>query len=279
MGTTSTSDSWTGDKCSIYWNVNALFRLSLAWAITWPLRPRVVTYAGSATRPSHNRSLGAIKMLVAPQSIRARTCYISSLPSLIKTLGIIWDGSGLDVPHKYWLDMRAFRLSNNTCDFIAIRCSCMLSIVAIIVCIANLSNPNSALWNLSPRGRCREQPIGFLAVDYRRISVVWFDVLRPCLQLMSGPAVVGYLLVSIKGRSSPFGSEIRIVSICGYNIGLPRFPLRPMVLGVSLTIVLRRRICRVCLILIGRICRRRWCRLAWRRMAGSLICRRWKTSP
>jgi len=129
MGPTNTSDSWTGDKCSIYWTVNFVFRLSLAWAITWPLRPRVVRYAESSARPSRFRGLGAITMLVAPQSMRARTRCISPLPSLIKTSWTIWDVSGLDVPHKYSLDMRAFGLSNNTLDFKAIRCGCKLSIV------------------------------------------------------------------------------------------------------------------------------------------------------
>ena len=52
-----------------------------------------------------------------------------------------------------------------------------------------------------------------------------------------------------------------------------------MVLVVSLTIVLRHLICRVCLIPIGRICCRQWCQLAQRWMAGGLIRRLGKTSP
>jgi len=155
MGTTSTSDSWTGDKSSIYWTPNAIFQLSLARAITWALRPRVVTYATSSARQSRFCSLGAIKMLVTPQSTRARSRCISPLRSLIHPSWIIWDVSGLEVPHKYWFEMRAIGLSNSTLDFKAIGCGCMLSTVAIRVCFANLSKPNSASSNLSYQARCR----------------------------------------------------------------------------------------------------------------------------
>jgi len=110
----------------------------------------------------------------------------------------MWNVSGLNVPHIYWLDMWAYRLTNNTIDFKAIRSSCMLSIVAIKVCIANLSNPKSTLLNLSHQARCLGRPMSFLVADCRSTSVVWFGVLRPCLGLVSGPAVaVGYLLASI----------------------------------------------------------------------------------
>jgi len=53
--------------------------------------------------------------------------------------------SGLDLPHKSRLDMRPLRLFNKALHFKVIRCGCMLLIGAIIVCIANLSEPNSAV--------------------------------------------------------------------------------------------------------------------------------------
>jgi len=177
--------------------MNAVFRLLLASANTWPLRPTVVTYSGSSTWPSHFRSDGAIKIVVSPQSMRARMGCISPLLSLIKSSWITWDESSLDVPHKYWLDMWAFVLSNTTLDFKAIRCGCMLSIVAIKVCIPNHSKPNAASSHLFRQAKCWDRSMSFLAVDCRKTSVVWFGVLCPCLELMSGPAVVGYLLMRI----------------------------------------------------------------------------------
>ena len=197
MGTTSISNSWTGDKCCISWIMNTVFRLSLAWAITWPSWPRVVTYAGSSSKPSRFWGLVAVDMVVVPQTMRARPRYIYSHPSLINSMWILSDVSGLDMAHKYWLDVRAFGLSNNTLDFKAIRCGCMLSIVAIKVCIANAYNGKSASSNFSCWARCRDRPMSFSAVDHRRTTVVWFGVLRPCLELMSHPAMVGYLLASI----------------------------------------------------------------------------------
>jgi hypothetical protein len=64
-----------------------------------------VMYAGSSARPSRIRSLGAIKMIVAEQSMRARTHCISRFRSLIKTSLIISDVSRLDMVHKYLLHM------------------------------------------------------------------------------------------------------------------------------------------------------------------------------
>jgi len=68
---------------------------------------------------------------------------------------------------------------------------------------------------------------------------------------MSASAAVGYMLVRIQGRCSTCGLEIRIVSKCLQNVLLRRFPLRPMVMAVGLTIVLRHPSCRVCLIPVG----------------------------
>jgi hypothetical protein len=90
---------------------------------------------------------------------------ISSSPSLIKTSRILGDMSGLDMAHKYRLDRKDFWISNKSVDFKAIRCGCMLSIVAITVSIANLSNLIYALLNLSRRARSRERPVRFLLVD------------------------------------------------------------------------------------------------------------------
>ena len=198
MSTTRTSGSWTSDMCFIYQTVNAVFRLFLGWATTLLLRPSVMTDAGSSARPSCICSLGAIKMVVTLQLMRAHMQCMSPLPTLLQTSWIIWDVSSLDVPHKYWLDMRGFGLSNNTLEIEAIQCGCMLSIVSIKVCIANLSKPKSASSNLSWQARCQERPMSFLAVDCGRTSVVWFGVPHPCWELVSGPAVaVEYLLMSI----------------------------------------------------------------------------------
>jgi len=49
-----------------------VLRLSYADIITRLSRPKVAMYAGSDGSPSCRSSLGALKMLVAPQSIRAR---------------------------------------------------------------------------------------------------------------------------------------------------------------------------------------------------------------
>jgi len=197
MGTTGTSDSWTGDKCSIYWTMNAVFRLSHAWAFAWPLRPRVVTYAGWSGRPSRFRSLGDIKMFIVPQSINACMRCISPLPTLIERLWIIWAVSGLDVPHTYWLDMRASGLSNTTLDFEVIWCCSMLFKVAMNVCVTNHSKQNSASSKVSCQTRWQERPMSFFAVEYQRSSVVWICVLCPSLQIVCGPAEVGYLQVKI----------------------------------------------------------------------------------
>ena len=48
-----------------------------------------------------------------------------------------------------------------------------------------------------PSGQMLREAYEFSGVDFRRTSVVSFGVLRPCLELMSGRAAVGYLLVSI----------------------------------------------------------------------------------
>jgi len=172
LGTTSTSDSRTCDNCSIQSTVNAVFRHSFAWAIAWPLMPRVVMYVGWCARPSCVRTLGAIKMLVALLLMRARTCCISPLPSNLEFSWIIWDVSGLDLPHTFWLDVKAFGLSNNTPDFKAIRCGCTLSIVAIKVCIANVYNPKSMSSILSCWAICGEGTMSLFVVDCRRTSVV-----------------------------------------------------------------------------------------------------------
>jgi len=107
MGTTSTSDTWTGAQCTIHRTVNVVLWLLLGSAVVWPLRHRVVTYAGSSATLIHFCSLGAIKMLVVLQSMRACTHCNSPPPSLIKISYIIWDGTGLAMPQKSWLDMWA----------------------------------------------------------------------------------------------------------------------------------------------------------------------------
>jgi len=156
-----------------------------------------MAYAGSSARPSCVGSLGALMMLITTRSMRAHMSWISPHPFQIKTLFMIWNVSGLDMMHMYWLDMRPSGLSNDTHDFNAIWCGCMLSIIAIQVCIVMLSKQNSVWSNLSRRARCRERTMSVLAVHCGKTSVVWFGVLRPCLELVSGPAAVSYFLVGI----------------------------------------------------------------------------------
>jgi len=279
MGTTSNSNSWTGDMCSIHWTVDTNFQRLLTWAITWARRPTVMMYAGSSCRPRHFGSLGAIKMLVAPQLMSTLTRCISPFPPLINTCWIIWDESGLDMPHKYWLDMWAIGLSNTTLYVKAIRCCCMLSFAALTVYIANLSKPNSASSNHSCQAKYLERPVSFQAVDCCMASDILIGVLGPCLELMSRPAAVGHLLISILCRSLPCGLEIGILSTCRSNVGFRKSLLRPILLAVCLTVVFHCLTCRVCLIPIGRICRRQWCRLPQTWMAGSVVCPLWMRSP
>jgi hypothetical protein len=51
--------------------------------------------------------------------------------------------------------------------------------------------------------------MSFLAVDYQRTAVVCFGVLRPCLEPMSGPVVVGYLHVSMQKLALWFRDQHR----------------------------------------------------------------------
>ena len=71
--------------------------------------------------PSHLRSLGVMKILVAPQSIRAHTRCISPSLSRIGASWIMCAESGVSVPHRYWLNVLALGLSKTTLDFSEIR--------------------------------------------------------------------------------------------------------------------------------------------------------------
>jgi len=204
MGTTSTSDSWTGDKCSIYWTVNALFPLLLVWTITWPSRLRVVTYAGSSARPSRFCSFGAIKMIVAPQSMRARTCWISPLPSDIKTTWIIWDVSGLNVPHQYWLDMWA--LGSPTPLLTSKRSDA-------VVCCPSLPSQSASPTALNPTPPRRTSPVGPNAKRGR--WVFWLLIVERLLSfdLVSSVPVWSEFLVLLRWVTSSwvFRAEPRLV--------------------------------------------------------------------
>jgi len=173
-GMTTTSGSWTGAKWSIYWTVIAVSRLSLAGTITWPSRPWVVMCAAWWGSPSLMRRFGDITMLVAPQSMSARIHCNSLCWSRIWTAWTMCDASGFAIPHKYWLDMRAFGLSKTTLGLSEIWCGSISSNVAINALIPNDCNPSSRSSILSPRARYRERLASFLVVDYRRSAGIWF---------------------------------------------------------------------------------------------------------
>ena len=120
-------------------------------------KPRTRLYAfGSWDNSSFLSRLGDIKMLVAPQSISALTCCMLPCMFRTRTSWMICDESGLSVPHRYWLDIRA-RPSRMTLDFKAIQCGCISSKVTIKARFPKFSNPNSVLSSLSRCVRYRER--------------------------------------------------------------------------------------------------------------------------
>jgi len=157
IGTTSSSDSSTGARCFKYWTEKVIFRLSFVCSITWPLRPRVVVWAAWCRSPSLRRSLGDIKMLGAPQSIRARTRCISPCRSRIWTSWIMCTESGVSVPQRYWLNMWAPRLSKTTLGLNDIRCGWTSSKVSVNARVATACIPSAISSYLSRRARYRER--------------------------------------------------------------------------------------------------------------------------
>jgi len=73
--------------------------------------------------------LSEIEMLIAPQSMCTLTCCMLPCIFHTRTSWMICAKSGLRVPHRYWLHIRA-RPSRMTLDFKAIRCGCISSKVA-----------------------------------------------------------------------------------------------------------------------------------------------------
>ena len=157
IGTTSTSDLSTGARCFNYWTEKVIFRLSFVCSITWPLRPRVVVWAAWCRSLSLRRSLGDIKMLGAPQSIRARTRWISPCRSRIWTSWIMCTESGVSVPQRYWLNMWAPRLSKTTLGLNDIRCGWTSSKVSVNARVATACIPSAISSYLSRRARYRER--------------------------------------------------------------------------------------------------------------------------
>ena len=92
-------------------------------------RAGVKVNAGSYGSSSFLSRLGDIMMLIAPQSISALTRCMLPCIFHTRTSWMICAESGLRVPHRYWLHIRA-RPSRMTLDFKAIRCGCISSKVA-----------------------------------------------------------------------------------------------------------------------------------------------------
>ena len=113
IGTTSTSNSSTGARCFKYWTEIVVFWLSFACPITWLLRPRVVVQAAWCRSLSLWRSLGVIKMLVALQSIGARTLCILPCLSRICTSWIMCAESGVSVTEILTKHVGPRALQNN----------------------------------------------------------------------------------------------------------------------------------------------------------------------
>jgi len=173
IGMTSTSGSVTGARCSIYWTVIDVFRLSFACCIICPPKPIVVVCASSCDIPSLLSNLVAIKTLVALQWMRARTRCISPCLSRIWISWIMWAESGVSVPHRYWLNICALGLSRITLDFSAIRWGRISSKVAINACGPTFSNPTSLSSNLPRRAKYRERYASFLLAGCRKIAACW----------------------------------------------------------------------------------------------------------
>ena len=90
-GMTSTSGLWRGAKWSIYWSVIAVLWIFLACAIRWQCRLWVVMYTASWDSPSLLTGCGAMKMLVALQSMSTRIRSNSPCWSRIWTSWIMYN--------------------------------------------------------------------------------------------------------------------------------------------------------------------------------------------
>lgn len=137
IGTTSTSSLYTRAKWFIYWTVITILQLSRANAITWQSWLWIVMCTASRGSPSQLTSCGAMKMLVAPQTMSAHIVFNVLCQSRIRTSSKMCGESGLSVPHKYSLHLRAFGLSKTTISLNTIWCGWISSNVAVNVLIPN----------------------------------------------------------------------------------------------------------------------------------------------
>ena len=138
---TKTSDSSTGWRCSTILNQETCLSALL---YRHHHLARVEVNAGSYGSSRVLSRLGDIKMLTAPRSISALTRCMLPCIFRTRTSWMICAESGLCVPHRYWLHIRA-QPSRVTLDFKAIRCGCISSKVA-----------NMDLWSPLPqRVHCR----------------------------------------------------------------------------------------------------------------------------
>jgi len=140
--TTSTSCSVTRARCSRYWMVVDVFGPSFTCCIICPPKPSVALCAASFDIPSFCSNPGAMKTLIAQQSIRACTSCISQC---LSHFGISWirsAESGVTVPHRYWPNICALLLSRITLDFSVIWRGHLTSKLANNACNPTCSNPS-----------------------------------------------------------------------------------------------------------------------------------------
>jgi hypothetical protein len=123
--------------------------------ITWTLRPWVKVNGGSWGNSSFLSRLRDVKMLVTPQSSSALTHCMLLCMFCTRTSWTICAESGLSVPYRYWIDVRA-RPSRMTLDFTAIVCGCIWSKVGNSAWFPKFSITNSVRSSLSRRVTYRE---------------------------------------------------------------------------------------------------------------------------
>jgi len=126
------------------------------------------------------RCLGAIRMLVSPQSMWAQMLCISPFLSRIWTSWMMCAESGVSVLHRYRPNIPALRLSRMTLGFREIWWGWTSSKVAISACPPNFSIPSSILSNLPRHARYRARYTSHLLVECQRIVGAWFGDCHLC---------------------------------------------------------------------------------------------------
>ena len=172
--TTSTSGLKSRAKWSIYWTVIAGSWLSLLCMIIWPSTLWLLIFAASWGGPGLLRSCGDIKMLPAPQLMSTSIRCNSPCWYHIWTSWTMCDESGLAIPHKYWLAMRAFGITKTTFGLSEIWWGWISPNVAINAFILTDCNPTSRSSIVSHRTRYQDRQASFLVVDYWRSAGIWF---------------------------------------------------------------------------------------------------------